>query len=85
MIAHKLHDLPRQFLRFFRAVAHAQRVHHIGQPHDAQADAAHPMRRFLELRHGRHIGVGLHDIVEKMGGCRHRLLPASPNRFRLPR
>jgi len=65
--AHKLHDLPGQLLPLFGTVAHAQAVHDVGQAHDPQADAPHAMGRLLELRHGRHVGIGRHHVVQKAG------------------
>jgi len=62
-------------------MTNVQCVHHIRQTHDAQADAPHPVGGITELGHGRHIGIGLHDIVEKMRGCCNGLFQILPIYF----
>ena len=46
VVADEFHDLGRELLALRRAVAHAQRVHQVAQPHDAQADTAGAQGRF---------------------------------------
>ena len=47
-------------------------------PRAALADAAGAMGSFAELRHGRHIGIRLDDIVQEAGGHHHRLAQQLP-------
>jgi hypothetical protein len=63
--AHELDHLAGEFLPLDRAIAYAEQVHHVSQPHDPQPDPPHAEGRFLQLRHGGHIGIRRHDIVEE--------------------
>ena len=53
VVADELDDGPGQRLAFLAAVAHADAIKQIAQPHDAQADAAGVERGHAQLRHGR--------------------------------
>ncbi len=67
MVANELEDGPGQRLPFLAAVAHADAIEQIAQPHDAQTDAPGVEGRLAQLGHGRHIGVGRHHVVEEVG------------------
>ena len=78
VIAHELHHLRAELLTFLRAITHARVIHQIRQPHDAQADAPRAVRGFLQLRHGRHIRIRLHHIIEEARSGHHRLAQSFP-------
>ena len=78
MITDKLHHLRAELLPFLRSIAHADVIHQVGQAHDAQPDAAGFVRGFVQLRDGRHIGIGFHHIIqEARRGC-HALAKLFP-------
>ena len=65
MEADEFHDLGRELLGLPGAVADAVDVHQVGQAHDAQTDATVAVRGLFELRHRGHVGVPLHDVIQK--------------------
>ncbi len=73
VIAHELHHLAGELLPLLRAVAHAERVHQVGQAHNAQPDAPHAVRCLLQLGHGGHVGIDADHVIEEARGQRHRL------------
>ena len=78
VIAHELHHLRAELLPLGGAVAHAGVVHQVRQAHDAQADAARPVGRLGQMRHGGHVGVGLHHVIQEARGRHHALPQAFP-------
>ena len=67
VVAHKFHDLPGKLLAFQAAIANAQLVHHVTQPHNAQANAAGAMRCLGDSRHDRDIGISRDHIIQEVG------------------
>ena len=76
--AHKLHHLCGEFLPFLAAVANADFVHQVAQPHDAQADATGAVGRFRHFRHRGDIRIGAHHIVEEVCALAHRAAQRLP-------
>ena len=85
VVAHILHDLRGELLAFVAAVADAQLVHQVAQPHDAEADAAGTEGRRGHLRHGGHVGVGGDDVVEEAGALLNRAAQQLPIHLRRAR
>jgi len=78
MVAHKFHHLRGELLALGRAVADASVVHQVAQTHDAQPNAARAVRGLGQLRHGRHVGVGVHHVIQEQCGKHHRLAQLIP-------
>ena len=84
MEADELHHLGGEFLPLGGAVAQPGMVHQVGQAHDAQPDAPGAMGCFLEDRHGRDVGIGIHHVIQEDGREDDALLAGDPNPPALP-
>ncbi len=77
-IADEFHHLGAKILTSGGAVTDTDVVHEVSETHDAETDAAGAQGRFLELRDGRDVDVGVDDIIEETGskaGIGAELLP----------
>ena len=77
-VAHVLHHLAGEIFPGGGAITHPDVVHQVSEPHDAQSDAPGAQSGFAELRHGRNVGIGIHDIIQEAGGQLHRIMQADP-------
>ncbi len=73
MITDELHHLRAELLSLSGAITHADVIHQVRQTHDAEPDAARPVRGLRQLGHRGHIGIRFDDVVEE-ARCQHDAL-----------
>ena len=74
----ELGDLAGEVQTFGGSVADTHEDHGIREPHESEPDPTTPLSSGLQLRDDGHVLVGIHHVVEELGGEDHRLPETLP-------